>query len=292
MKFNSIEEVVECAVAENITISQVVLRETAIMEDISTDTILEKMSDNLKVMEEAIINGSKKDVKSLSGLTGGDAYRFKKYMENGMVSGGFIGDIIMASLAVAEINACMGRVVAAPTAGSCGILPACLLMLEKNRNIPREKTIMGLINASFIGLIIAKNASVSGAKGGCQAECGSASAMAASGMIEMMGGTPKMCANGVATAIKSQLGLVCDPVAGLVEEPCIIRNVSSSMIAVSSMEMALAGLSSIIPVDEVIDAMDQVGKQIPMQLRETSLGGLAVTKTGLRINKELFGDEV
>lgn len=289
MDFNNIHSIIKIAQEEKTTISKIVLRETALNEEISQEEVYKKMEENLFVMEEAIKNGSKKDVKSLSGLTGGNAYKFKKYMEKSIVSGSFIGDIIMASLAVSEINACMGKVVAAPTAGSCGILPACLLTLEKHNNIPREKTVMGLINASFVGLIIAKNASISGAKGGCQAECGSASAMAASGMIEMMDGTPKMCGTGIATAIKSQLGLVCDPVAGLVEEPCIIRNVSSSMIAVSSMEMALAGLESIIPVDEVIKAMDQVGKQIPMQLKETSLGGLATTETGIRINKELFG---
>lgn len=289
MKFNNIKQVIEIAKIEGKSISEIVLRETAINEEISEEEIFNNMQENLQVMEDAIKKGSEKDVKSLSGLTGGNAYIFKRYMDKSIISGSFTGDIIMASLAVAEINACMGKVVAAPTAGSCGILPACLLTLEKHKNIPREKTVRGLINASFVGLIIAKNASISGAQGGCQAECGSASAMAASGMIEMMGGTPEMCSHGIATAIKSQLGLVCDPVAGLVEEPCIIRNVSSSMIAVSSMEMALAGLRSIIPVDEVIKAMDDVGKQIPHQLRETSLGGLAITKTGLKINEELFG---
>ncbi len=289
IKFDSIEELITLAENSNTTISQIVLEETAKKMEISCDEVKKLMLNNLEVMRKAILNGIKKDTKSISGLTGGNAYLMKEYLNSSKsISGSFMGEIIYSALAVAEVNACMGRVVAAPTAGSCGIIPACLITLEKHNNLSQDQTIMGLINASGIGLIIAKVASISGAEGGCQAECGSASAMAASAMIEMLGGSPRMCGDAIAQAIKSQMGLVCDPVAGLVEEPCVIRNVSSAAIAITSVEMTMAGIKSIIPVDEVIKAMDDVGRQLPPSLRETACGGIAISKTAKEIEKELI----
>ena len=289
IKFDSIAEIVEAAQTMDIPISRVCLTQSAIDMETSEDILYAAMAENLKVMKKSIKNGSRKSVKSISGLTGGMAHAFKSHVESGKaISGSLLGETIYNALAVAEENACMGRIVAAPTAGSCGIVPGCLIALQNNLNIDDDKLIMGLFNASAIGMVLAKNASISGAEGGCQAECGSAAAMAASAIVEIMGGTPEMCAHAIAQAIKSLLGLVCDPVAGLVEEPCVIRNASSAGIAIMAADISLAGIKSIIPVDEVISAMDKVGKMLPFQLRETAMGGIADTKTAKRITKELF----
>ena len=185
----------------------------------------------------------------------------------------------------------MGKIVAAPTAGSCGILPGAVLTLMELRNLERESAVMALFTAGAFGMVLAEKASVSGAQGGCQAECGSAAAMAAAALVEMAGGTPSMCAHACAIALKNQLGLVCDPVAGLVEIPCIKRNVGGVVIAFSAAEMALAGVESKIPVDECIQAMRAVGDSIPCSLRETSQGGLAATPTGQAMRRAVFGKE-
>ena len=289
IKFDSVSEIINTAQSLKISVSKVCLMQSAVDIEISEAELYAQMAKNLRVMKESIKNGSKKGVKSISGLTGGMAHAFKTHVTKGnALSGPLLGEIIYNALAVAEENACMGRIVASPTAGSCGIVPGCLIALQNNYNIDDDKIIMGLFNASAIGMVLAKNASISGAEGGCQAECGSAAAMAASAIVETMGGTPEMCAHSAAQAIKSLLGLVCDPVAGLVEEPCVIRNASSAGIALMAADMSLAGIKSIIPVDEVIQAMDKVGKMLPFQLRETAMGGIADTKTAKRITKELF----
>jgi len=289
IKFDSVAEIIEAAQNMNITISKVCLMQSAEDTETSEEALYASMAENLKVMKASIKSGSRKGVKSISGLTGGMAYAFKSHVSKGnSISGSLLAETIYNALAVSEENACMGRIVAAPTAGSCGIVPGCLIALQDNFNIDDNKLIMGLFNASAIGMVLAKNASISGAEGGCQAECGSAAAMAASAIVEMMGGSPEMCGHAVAQAIKSLLGLVCDPVAGLVEEPCVIRNASSAGIAIMAADISLAGIKSIIPVDEVIFAMDKVGKMLPFQLRETAMGGIADTKTAKRITKELF----
>ena len=193
------------------------------------------------------------------------------------------------ALAVSENNAAMGRVVAAPTAGSCGILPGTVVSMLDEGRCDRRAAVLSLFTAGAFGMVIAQNASIAGAEGGCQAECGSASAMAAAALTELMGGSAAQCAHACAMAIKNQLGLVCDPVAGLVEIPCIKRNVSGVAIAFSSAEMALAGIESKIPADECIDAMREVGCSIPGALRETAKGGLAATPTGERLREQVFG---
>ena len=187
--------------------------------------------------------------------------------------------MLQKAIAVSENNARMGRIVAAPTAGSCGIIPAVLITIAEEYNIPERKVIMALFTSAAIGMVIANRASISGAEGGCQAECGSASAMAACAAVEMMGGTPKMVSNACAIALKSVLGLVCDPVGGLVEVPCIKRNASGAANALTAAEMALAGVESVIPADEVIDAMRSIGNLMPGVLKETAEGGLAATPT-------------
>ena len=228
-------------------------------------------------------------LRSTSGLTGGDAWKMMEYGKSGGITGSFMTGAMARALAVSEYNAAMGKIVAAPTAGSCGIMPGCLVSVMKERNISREKVIEGMFTAAGFGMVIAKRASVSGAQGGCQAECGSAAAMTAAAMVEMMDGSPKQTADACAIALKNQLGLVCDPVAGLVEIPCIKRNVAGIMVAFSSADMALAGIESRIPADEVIDAMKEVGDSLPCALKETAQGGLANTPTAKRMKESVFG---
>ncbi len=289
MDFTTLKEIIDKATEENITISQLTIRETAKSAKITEEEVYADMLKKYEVMKASIHEGLSKRGPSPSGLTGDMALNMKKSVDRGNFSGSFLGEIIYCALAVSEVNACMGCVVAAPTAGSCGVIPACLYTLQKHHNLTDEQVVMALTNASAVGLIIARNASISGAEGGCQAECGSAAAMIASGIVEIFGGTPEQSGTAVAQALKSLMGLVCDPVAGLVEEPCAVRNVAAATVAISSAELGLADVKSIIPVDEVIDAMGKVGKQLPSELRETAKGGLAVTPTGRDIQFKIFG---
>ena len=231
------------------------------------------------------------DTRSVSGLTGGSAWKMKQQVDAGKnICGSLFGHAMTMALAVSETNACMGKIVAAPTAGSCGILPAVLLSVMEEKNIPEEDVVMSLFTASALGLVIANKASIAGAEGGCQAECGSASAMAAGALVEMCGGTPQMVADACAIAIKNILGLVCDPVAGLVEIPCIKRNAMGTANAFTAAELALAGITSAIPVDEVIWAMKKVGDSMAVTLKETGEGGLAATPTGKALRQQVFGE--
>ena len=288
MQFDSISEMITEAEAQNAPISAVTLRQTALDMEKTEAEVFRQMKHALDVMKASITDGLEAGLRSASGLSGGMAFKVKQHVESGQsLSGGFMGEAIYNALAVAELNACMGTIVASPTAGSSGILPACLIALQNQRGLSDQDLVAGLLNASAVGLVIAKNASISGAEGGCQAECGAAAAMAASAMTELSGGTPAQCGHAVAHALKSLLGLVCDPVAGLVEEPCVTRNSGSTAVAIMAAQMALAGVESVIPVDEVILAMGEIGRQLPETLRETAKGGLAKTKTGKAIAKRL-----
>jgi L-serine dehydratase len=286
--FTSVKELIDEANRLNTTISKVTLMQSAIDQEMSEQEVYDKMLSYYMVMKESVAQGLDKDLKSMSGLVGGWAATVKtKVDSNQNISGNFLGQVIYNSLAVAELNAAMGKIVAAPTAGSCGILPGCLTALQSCHNLTDEQIVMGLFNASGIGMVIAKNASMSGAEGGCQAETGSAASMAASAITEIMGGDPDHCGYAAAQALKGLLGLVCDPVAGLVEEPCVVRNPLSASIAITAAEMSLAGIKSLIPVDEVITTMNTIGRNLPESLRETANGGLAITKTGEEIRKRL-----
>jgi len=286
--FNSVQAVIALAEKEGTTISAVTLRQTALDTDRSEADILGQMTENLAVMKTAVLAGNAEGSKSISGLTGDWAFRVKSRFDGGKgFCGSFVGEVIYNALAVMQVNACMGRIVASPTAGSCGILPGCLIALQNHYDLTDRQLVDGLLNASAIGMVIAKNATLAGAQGACQAECGSGAAMAASAVTEVMGGTPTMCGHAAAQALKGLMGLVCDPVAGLVEEPCIIRNPTSAMVALCSAEMSMAGVPSLIPVDEVIKAMDSVSKLLPASLRETAEGGIAISPTGKRIAEEL-----
>ncbi len=252
------------------------------------DEIRAQMEQALAVMERSSQTARKEPVRSVSGLTGGNAWKYENYRQCGNSILGEIPSLAAAmALSCSEINASMQCIVACPTAGSCGIVPAAVLACGKARELSREILINGLFTASAVGMLIGSRATLAGAEGGCQAECGSAAAMAAAAVVEMLDGTPQMAFHGAAMALKSVLGLTCDPVAGLVEIPCIKRNASGAVNALLCADLALAGVESYIPFDEVVDAMYAVGKAMPMSLRETAKGGLAVTPTGLRMRDEI-----
>ena len=291
LKYETIAELVESAEKQGLRIGEVVLKDQALAMEISELEIYEKMELDFQVMISSVHAGQQKDQRSMSGLTGGEGFRMKNYAASGGgLCGPFLSGAISRALAVAGHNASMGRIVAAPTAGSCGILPGCLISLWEERGMPEKDIIMSMFTAGAFGMVIAKRAGIAGAQGGCQAECGSASAMAAAALVELMGGSPSQCADACAVAIANQLGLVCDPVAGLVEIPCIKRNVSGLVIAFSSADLVLAGIHSEIPADECIDAMRSVGDTMPEALRETAKGGLAATPTGIRMQRKVFGE--
>ncbi len=290
--YNTVAALVNEAVKENKKISEIILQQQCEDMEKSREEIYKMMDESLTVMEESVIEGSREGVRSVSGLTGGDAYKLQCRVDAGEnICGRFFGKSLANALAVSEINAAMGKIVAAPTAGSCGIMPGVLVTLMKERNIEREKVVMGLFTASALGIVIAQNASIAGASGGCQAECGSASAMAAGAMVEICGGTPEMVSDACAIALKNILGLVCDPVAGLVEIPCIKRNAMGVANAYVGAELALAGIKSAIPADEVILAMKSVGDNMSKAFKETAEGGLATTPTGLCLCRRVFGDK-
>jgi len=285
LEYSSIAELCRAAEQAGSTISQTALADQAEQMEQPADVLYQRMADSLGVMRDAVRAGMDPELRSTSGLTGGDAAKMARYAERGGITGTFLNRAVARAIAVSEYNAAMGKVVAAPTAGSCGILPGTIVsMLEEGLCDERA-----LFTAGAIGMVIAQQASIAGAQGGCQAECGSASAMAAAALVELCGGTPAQSAHACAMAIKNQLGLVCDPVAGLVEIPCIKRNVSGIAIAFTAAEMALAGIESKIPADECIQAMRAVGDSMPCALKETAQGGLAMTPTGIELKRKVFG---
>ena len=288
--YSSVASIVTAAEKSGLPISAIVLRQQAEQMEQTEESIYEHMRKNYQVMAECIEPGCNKDLKSTSGLTGGSAFKMRQISESGKsLTGSFLSGALYRALAVSELNAAMGRIVAAPTAGSCGILPAALLTMQEEKRIPERDCVMSLFTASAVGMVIANNASLAGAQGGCQAECGSAAAMAAAAIVELAGGTPKMAEHAIAIAIKNILGLVCDPVAGLVEIPCIKRNASGVAGAFVAAELALAGIESAIPADEVIWTMKKVGDAMSSTLKETAEGGLAATPTGRRLHEHVFG---
>ena len=288
--YSSVASIVAAAKESGLPISAIVLRQQAEQMEQTEESVYEHMRRHYQVMAECIEPGCSKDLKSTSGLTGGSAYKMRRISENGKsLTGSFLSGALYRALSVSELNAAMGRIVAAPTAGSCGILPAALLTMQAVKQIPERDCVMSLFTASAVGMVIANNASLAGAQGGCQAECGSAAAMAAAAIVELAGGTPEMVEHAIAIAIKNILGLVCDPVAGLVEIPCIKRNASGVAGAFVAAELALAGIESAIPADEVIWTMKKVGDDMSSTLKETAEGGLAATPTGRRLHEQVFG---
>lgn len=274
-------------------IHEIALKNECINSSLEQDDIKEKMLEHFHIMATSIKRGLDEKERNIKGfMIGGEAKKLKKYRENHRsVCGETMSKAISYALSVMEVNVSMGRIVACPTAGSCGVLPAVLLSVKEKFDLDEEDMVKGLFTSGAVGSIIGKNASLSGAEGGCQAEVGSASAMAAAAVVEILGGTPKQALHGSAIALKNLMGLICDPVAGLVEAPCAKRNAIGTSNAMIAAEMALAGIKSIIPFDEVVVAMGKVGRMLPVALRETSEGGIATTPTGLRLKKKIFGQE-
>ncbi len=287
MSFNSLQCIVDLCIAQNISFAQAVRNDDLKESGLSAENQYRKM----QTMWNAMINSCTSydpNAKSSSKLTGGDGGIYSSYIKNGdSICGGFIGEVIKTALQVAESNACMKRIVASPTAGSCGVLPAVLIPYANKNNISEDKIIDALFVAAGIGQVIALRASISGAQGGCQAEIGSASAMAAGCLVYLKGGDAKKIVNASGFSLQNLLGLVCDPVAGLVEVPCIKRNVIGAVNALSCADMALAGIEPKIPADEVIDAMRNVGNMMDLSLKETGKGGLAATPSARKIAGEL-----
>ena len=289
--YASIEELISDATIKNLPISELVIQAECNDMNVSRNNVWRKMKHNLDTMRLAVSRGAHGiGVHSKTGLTGGDAVKIKDYRKSHKtLSGDMIMSAVQSAIATNEVNAAMGVICATPTAGSSGTLPGVLFTLEKRLGLDEEQMVRFLFTAGGFGMVIANNACIAGATGGCQAEVGSASGMGAAAAVEVAGGTPKQSANAMAIAISNLLGLVCDPIAGLVEVPCINRNAIGSSNALISADMALAGCESMIPADEVISAMDKVGKNMPESLRETGIGGLAGTPTGQEIRMRIFG---
>ncbi|WP_291575362.1 L-serine ammonia-lyase, iron-sulfur-dependent, subunit alpha [Clostridium sp. UBA4548] len=289
MFVNKATELIHICESNNMTIAEYTIREEMENTGSTREEIIEKMRKNLQVMVNASREAMEKEVHSISGLIGGDAVKIRKYYEgNNTLCGDFIVKAMARALSCSEVNAAMGKIVAAPTAGSCGIIPAAIITAGEKLNKNEEELIMALLSASGVGILIAKNATLAGAEGGCQAECGSAAAMAAAAVVEMMGGSPSMAFDAAAMVIKNIEGLVCDPIAGLVEIPCAKRNVAGAVSALTMADVAMAGVKSKIPFDDTIISMYKIGRALPSELRETAMGGLATTPAGLRLKDKIL----
>ncbi|HCV8904426.1 TPA: L-serine ammonia-lyase, iron-sulfur-dependent, subunit alpha [Staphylococcus aureus] len=289
--FDSIRETIDYAVENNMSFADIMVKEEMELSGKSRDEVRAQMKQNLDVMRDAVIKGTTGDgVESVTGYTGHDAAKLRDYNETHHALSGYeMIDAVKGAIATNEVNAAMGIICATPTAGSSGTIPGALFKLEKTHDLTEEQMIDFLFTSALFGRVVANNASVAGATGGCQAEVGSASAMAAAAAVAIFGGSPEASGHAMALGISNLLGLVCDPVAGLVEIPCVMRNAIGSGNALISADLALAGIESRIPVDEVIEAMDKVGRNLPASLRETGLGGLAGTPTGEAIKRKIFG---
>src|SRR5688500_10856078 len=283
--YRSLAEAIADAETQRKTLSQVALAREAEDQGRTVEDIRSALGRALVVMRGAVRDGLTGDLYSASGLVGGDAAKLRTGPA-GPLAGTPFRDILARALAVQEVNAAMGVIVAAPTAGGAGVLPAVLTGLAQANGIGDDRVIDALATAGLIGAVVAERASLSGAEGGCQAETGAAAAMAAGAATEMLGGTPSQAGHATALAMQGTLGLICDPLGGLVEIPCVFRNATGSAIALAAIEMALAGIEFRIPVDEVIDTMGEIGRSMDVRYRETAGGGLAATPTGRRLTRE------
>lgn len=292
MRFSTLEQLLVLCRENSLTIAKVMIQEQAQESGKTEAEVIDQMAAYYQVMKEAVRRGLEENTRSRSGLTGGDAQRVHQYGSNHVSSlGNEACQALAYALAVSEVNASMGRIIATPTAGSCGIIPGVFVSCQERFNWDDEYLVHGLFTAGAIGYVIANNSFVSGAEGGCQAEVGSAIGMAAGALTELRGGSPEQAVHAVGLALKNSLGLICDPVGGLVEIPCIVRNGFGAVTALTASDMAMAGVRSVIPSDEVIEVMLEVGTAMPEKHRETAKGGLAQTPTGRKIMKELYGNK-
>ncbi|MFB9329101.1 L-serine ammonia-lyase, iron-sulfur-dependent, subunit alpha [Paenibacillus aurantiacus] len=288
MNFRTLDELSARCETRGQSIGRLMVEEQSAESGRDADLEFRTMADYYRIMKEAVQRGLTEDTTSRSGLTGRDAQRVMDYGRGAELSlGEHAGNAMAYALAVSEINASMGRIIATPTAGSCGIIPGVFVSSQERFGWSDEHMVYGLFAAGAIGYVIANNSFVSGAEGGCQAEVGSAIGMAAGALVELRGGTPQQAMHAVGLALKNTLGLICDPVGGLVEIPCIVRNGFGSVTALAAADMALAGVRSVIPSDEVIQVMLEVGSAMPEKHRETAGGGLAQTPTGRAIMSQL-----
>ena len=283
--FRSLADAIAAAESRSASLADVALDAEAKDQGRDRADIRAALERALRVMRGAVTRGMQGDLHSASGLVGGDAAKVRA-SHAGPLAGTPFHEILARALAVQEVNAAMGVIVAAPTAGGAGVLPAVLTGLADARGVDDARLVSALATAGLIGAVIAERASLSGAEGGCQAETGAAAAMAAGSGVEMLGGTPAQVGHGIALTMQGMLGLVCDPLGGLVELPCVFRNATGSAIALAGIEMALAGVTFAIPVDEVIDTMGEIGRAMDVRYRETAGGGLAATPTGRRLARE------
>lgn len=287
MPYHSFDDILKKTKTYNEEIWQTVLKQQARETLSAEDSIFEAMTDMYSVMKSTLEDYSP-ELRSNSGMAGGDGEKLRAYNQRGnTLLGDFLSEVMENAVKTAESNACMKRIVAAPTAGSCGVLPAVFITYQKFYKKSDEEMTKAMLIAAGIGVVIAENASISGAQGGCQAEIGSAAAMAAGGLAYLEGGDAEAIIHAAALTLKNMLGLTCDPVAGLVEVPCIKRNAIAAVNAVSGAQLSLAGIRSIIPPDEVVTAMYEIGCNLPRCLKETSEGGLATTPTGIKISKNI-----
>lgn len=289
MSFEKLQEIADCAQERHIPFWKVILEDDCTERNVSAEESFETMRRMYRAMKEAD-ESYDAELRSASGMAGGDGAKLEQFRKQGShLVGDYLSEVMEKAVKMAESNACMRRIVAAPTAGSCGVIPAVLLTYEKQKGVEEDRMVEALFVAAGIGEVIAASASIAGAEGGCQAEIGSASAMAAAAVTYLENGGEEDIVHAAALALKNMLGLTCDPVAGLVEVPCIKRNVSGAVNAVTSAQMALAGIRSVIPPDEVIDSMRRIGHLLPACLRETSQEGLATTPTGQQVAKHMRG---
>ena len=288
MNFQTGEELLALCKQEQSSISELMIRREVSEFSVTPEEAMQKMKKAYSIMQQSAREPLTQDMKSMGGLIGGEAKKMRQYHENGRtVCGPIVSKAVTYAMAVLEVNASMGLIVAAPTAGASGVVPGVLLALQETYDFSEEQVVQALYNAGAVGYLFMNNASVSGAEAGCQAEVGVASSMAASAAVELMGGTPEQCLHAASMAIANLLGLVCDPIAGLVESPCQGRNAIGVSNALTCAELALSGVSQKIPFDEMVETMLQVGRKIPVDLRETALGGCAACKTGCTISETI-----
>jgi L-serine dehydratase len=288
MMYRSGKDIIKFCSDKNIPIWKLALESEIEDTNSSESEVMKKMREVLKVMKKSSTAGVKNNRKTLGGIIGGESLKIKKRLESkDTLCGPLINKAIMKAFSTSQHNASMGKICAAPTAGSSGIIPAAVLTVMEEYDLKEGDALKGLLTSSSVGKVITVNATVSGAEGGCQAECGAAAAMASAAVVEMLGGTPEMALDAASISLKNIMGLVCDPIAGLVESPCSKRNASGVVNALISAEMALAGIKSVIPFDEVVEAMYIIGKDMHSDYKETAKGGIAGTPTGIKIKENI-----
>ncbi len=288
--YYNLQGLLKIAMEREVPLWKIILENEMKLSQMTEEDVFVNLSRRYKVMEASAHKAMEQNLHVKGSLINGLAYSQNQYAKEGnTLSGELINHVMALALSSSEVNVAMGKICAAPTAGSCGILPAVLIGVKEVKNLTEREVLQGLLTASGVGAIVVKNATVAGAEGGCQAECGVAAAMAAAAAVEMSGGNAQMALHAFSLVIINVMGLVCDPIAGLVQVPCAQRNASQAVNAIICADMALAGMKCIVPADEVVEAMYKVGKQLPSELRETALGGLAVTPTAKNIQEKIFG---